>query len=448
MDTSGITQPPNPALALWRLYSGSSNKRDLMPFLEKAYDGLKQYHDFLLTVRDPNREGLAAIFHPWACGIDNPDCYNGLIEATRKELAAKGYEQRIKKRKDITNVIAAHRPGERDYECYGRLIGFFVAHDFDQDAIYNKSPFVVQDVLFNSILAESISSLAEVANVLAENYKACDPEKAEHYSRERAENDSLASKVREAIMGKLYDPETGMFYNFDLRGNRLLKIPTIHSISPLFGKVAEGNQADRLIEQLTNPEMFSPREGLSVPTTPVNSPTFDNVRYWRGPVWPVTNWIIANGVENYDRDLARKLREQTVGLVAEGHDLTGLDQLAASLMEYTSFGEQFTTPSRTQYQHGWLWDSGFAAIGWRHIKEKTSPEIWEKVMSRREELLQQRVDLTAVRRKLREEFGIPLFAEYFAPTTTETDKAGSPLGSDMMTWSAALFLDLIKKKNN
>ena len=38
---------------------------------------------------------------------------------------------------------------------------------------------------------------------------------------------------------------------------------------------------------------------------------------------------------------------------------------------------------------------------------------------------------------------MPLFDEYFAPVATGEGKAGMPLGADMMTWTAALFLDLL-----
>ena len=39
---------------------------------------------------------------------------------------------------------------------------------------------------------------------------------------------------------------------------------------------------------------------------------------------------------------------------------------------------------------------------------------------------------------------MPLFDEYVVPVSSKTGKAGMPLGSEEMTWTAALFLDLIK----
>ena len=40
-DTSGITQPPNPALALWRIYEHSEHKDSLIEDLDIMYEGIK-----------------------------------------------------------------------------------------------------------------------------------------------------------------------------------------------------------------------------------------------------------------------------------------------------------------------------------------------------------------------------------------------------------------------
>ncbi len=62
--TSGITQPPNIAFALWKVFNSSQNKKELLPFLKDFYPKLKHYHNFLLTVRNPKKEGLASVFNP------------------------------------------------------------------------------------------------------------------------------------------------------------------------------------------------------------------------------------------------------------------------------------------------------------------------------------------------------------------------------------------------
>ena len=447
VETSGITQPPNPGYSLWRVFGESKNRPEMVKEVETLYSGLRKYHDFLLTTRDPKREGLASVFHPWATGSDNTPCFDKLIEETRKELKQKGYGQRIKKRKDTQYVAKGQRPKNKDYECYGRLLGLFVAKNYDQKAIFKECPFVVQDVIFNSILKESISSMAKVSEELSKMLAKTNPKKASYYKAETSRNKQLALKVRKAIRKKLWDKGSGLFYSFDAREQKLIKVSTVHSLSPLFGATASKRQGEELVRHLKSGEEFSPKNGYMVPSVPLNSKEFDGKGYARGPVWPVRNWVVAMGALNYDRALAKKVRQDTLKLVGQGHKaMERLSSLAASLMEFNSFGEKFTTPSKKQYCHGWLWDSGFAAMGWANVEEKPSTRPWEKAVEREKELEASGTGKAEARSIVRGEMGMPLFDEYFAPTDSGEVKAGSPLGADKMTWTAALFLDLVNSK--
>lgn len=436
--SSGITEPPNPGLVIWYLYRDSKNKKELIKYLEEFYEPLKRYHNFLLKERDPEKFNLAAIFHPWESGTDNSPCYDELVEETRKNLKKQGYRQAIKKRKDIDKVILEYRPSEKYYDCYGRLISFFIKQDYDTKLIFERCPFIVYDVLFNSILAESVNSLAKIAEVLSKNNY-----KKKYYKNEYKKNKEQSFKVKKAINEHLYDSESGLYYNFDVRNNKLIKIKTIHCIIPLFGNIASIKQAKKLIQAIKDERLFNPHNGFGIPTTALNEKEFDNLRYWRGPVWPINNWIIIKGLEGYDRLLANKLKKQTIKLISEDYDIKNVKRHAMQLMEYNSIGEEFTTPSKSQYSHGWLWDSGFSAIGWRHVEKKESKDIWEKVSERKKILLKQGVELKKIRKILGKEFKMPFFDEYYSPITARSHKTGEPIGAEMMTWTAALFIDLI-----
>jgi hypothetical protein len=445
--TSGITQPPNTAMALWQVFKNSGHRPEMVHFVEKFYRPLRLYHDFLLTKRDPLGEGLASVFHPWATGSDNTPCYDKAIEAARKELAEKGFEQRIKKRKDMLYVAAGQRPKNKDYEAYGRLLGFFVSKNYDQEALYRECPFLVQDVLFNCILKESLTAMSKLAEALALHFHNIDPKTATYYLEEVERNSRLALKVRNGVRKKLFDKGTGLFYSFDVRNSELIKVPTVHSLAGLFGKVASREQAEDLIGHLKSGEEFSPKEGFMVPSVPLNSPEFNSIGYARGPIWPVRNWIVAKGLQHYDRALAEKVRQHTLELVGQGHrEMKRLESLAAALMEFNSFGEQFTTPSKKQYCHGWLWDSGFAAIGWSHVKKRPNAGIWERISRKQREFEETGLGKAEAKAAVRQEFAIPLFDEYFAPLKANGFEAGAALGADKMTWTAALFLDLLAPK--
>jgi glycogen debranching enzyme len=56
-----------------------------------------------------------------------------------------------------------------------------------------------------------------------------------------------------------------------------------------------------------------------VPTHDPADPAFERRRYWRGPVWPVVNALVARGLRDSGRlDAAERLRSQTATLVREG----------------------------------------------------------------------------------------------------------------------------------
>ena len=43
--------------------------------------------------------------------------------------------------------------------------------------------------------------------------------------------------------------------------------------------------------------------------------SFEEKRYWRGPVWVNCNWIIYQGLKNKDKNFAKKVKKQTIDLV-------------------------------------------------------------------------------------------------------------------------------------
>jgi glycogen debranching enzyme len=56
-----------------------------------------------------------------------------------------------------------------------------------------------------------------------------------------------------------------------------------------------------------------------VPTTDPGEPSFDPIRYWRGPVWVLVNWLVAQGlVASGDAARAETIRVATRALVEQG----------------------------------------------------------------------------------------------------------------------------------
>ena len=55
-----------------------------------------------------------------------------------------------------------------------------------------------------------------------------------------------------------------------------------------------------------------------VPSFDPEHPDFDSVRYWRGPVWGIINYMIGRGLaEQGHHDLAERVRSDTAALIEQ-----------------------------------------------------------------------------------------------------------------------------------
>jgi len=341
-------------------------------------------------------------------------------------------------------VASRFRPVKRDYECYGRLIDFFIQHDYNQTEIVKTSPFVVQDVLFNTIFAASVKSLSVLADEFSNEPKLS--KKRVFYAEESRQNHELYKKIRRAIQDTLYDEQRGLFYSKDRVAQKSLRVDTIHCLSPLFGKCASFDQAQRIRGHLNNTERFMTDAVIPTVSREMRgNGKFEPLRYWRGPVWPVTNWIIYEGLKHYDPTEAEKLRCSTLSLIEETRqtDRRATRSWAADLMRFNSHEERYTTPSKTQYLHGWFWDSCLAAIGWIHVEDQeNSTDFWAAL---REQLGRpgNKKSPAEVYIDLSKKMNRILFSEYFVPCRFGGYEAGTPIGAPLMTWTAALYLDML-----
>jgi glycogen debranching enzyme len=74
----------------------------------------------------------------------------------------------------------------------------------------------------------------------------------------------------------------------------------------------------RVVDRLEGPG-FAGGDGLAypvVPSTVPGSPGFHARSYWRGPSWPIANWLFWSGLRQYDRRAeAARLREANMRLL-------------------------------------------------------------------------------------------------------------------------------------
>ena len=67
---------------------------------------------------------------------------------------------------DNKKVNEKERPTDLTYERYIKLIQLFKLHKFNERLIFENSEFIVQDVLFNTLLLQSNKALIELAKIL------------------------------------------------------------------------------------------------------------------------------------------------------------------------------------------------------------------------------------------------------------------------------------------
>ncbi|MFQ5859738.1 MAG: amylo-alpha-1,6-glucosidase [Anaerolineae bacterium] len=293
--TSGITQPPILATAVRAIHQRAPNAE----FLSEVYPSLLAWHRWLFRERDPLGEGLVCIVHPWESGMDNsPLWVEVLARITPTDLPAY-------RRRDIALVSPDERPTDVEYDRYVYLVDLGGRAWWDQGEILARSPFLVQDVLFNAILHRANEDLRALAVELGEPTE---------------EIDGWLMAMREAFTRKFWDEGRGLFLDYDVRNRQRIPENTIATFAPLYAGLAGEGEARRLVdEHLLNPTEYAPDGGSRyfVPTASKDGAHWDGRCYLRGPVWVNGNWLVVRGLQRCGYpEVASQIRRQTLELVA------------------------------------------------------------------------------------------------------------------------------------
>jgi len=291
--TSGITQPPMITIAV-RDIVRRENRAD---FAREVFRALLAYHRWFHHDRDPRGEGLVSIIHPWESGMDNSPRWLEILDQIKLE------KRPTYKREDNTLVPPDERPTDADYDRFIFLMDLARNLNYNRAEIFANSPFVVQDVLLNSILFCADDALRELAALIGEPTE--EPEQWMH-------------KTRLTFQSRLWNDADALFYDFDRRGERTIHENTIAALIPLYAGLATKGQADRLVKHMTSPEEYAPDTATAfrVPTASKSSKYFAPRGYWRGPIWINMNWFLIRGLERYGyTELAEEIRADTLALI-------------------------------------------------------------------------------------------------------------------------------------
>lgn len=275
--TSGITQPPVHGFMLEELLKLHPDNAALHEFAKFLFPKIVDSHRFFYHYRDPHREGLCFIYHPWESGRDNSPLWDDSMRRIRID-----YDKLPKyTRKDTTLADAAERPTTEQYDRYVYLLELGKRYRYDGPEIARESPFLIQDSLLNAILIRSNESLIRIG---------------ERLKFDTAEIEAWQQQSIPRYREKLWNEDLACFVAYDLRAGRQVAHREIGGISALFGGIPTEQQAARIHEYLLD---LHRRGYYLCPSFDVDSPLFDSRRYWRGPIWPQMNWMIHRGLQRY-----------------------------------------------------------------------------------------------------------------------------------------------------
>ncbi len=293
--TSGIVQPPIHATAALQVYRLARDRTRATVFLEELLPKLAAWHAYLYRERARADGGLVEIWHPWESGMDNSPLWDVALERMSFDVSLLPEYERV----DVDVAEATERPSDAEYDRYVYLVSVFRELAYDSSRIRQVAPFALQPVLFNSLLVQSNRDVAEIARIVG-----VDPEPFETWA------ESTASALDE-----LWDEEHALYADYDVEVGERVAVRTAAGLAPLYAGVPTGARAERMVTRLAESRVTVGDSGWAVTSLAPRDPGFRAARYWRGPVWPILNWVLQRGLDRYEYPaLAAEVRGALVEL--------------------------------------------------------------------------------------------------------------------------------------
>jgi hypothetical protein len=274
VQTSGIVQPPVHALAAWLVHRADPGLSRSRGFLARVYPRLAAWHRYLLHRRDLGGGSLASVVHPWEQGMDNSPCWDAPLSRITPAPA------RSFRRADLDHGAAEDRPTDLDYGRYVRL-----ATDY-RDGGYadGTGAFAVEDPAFNALLIASEHALARIARELGATGTA---------------RHTRAERLTAALIDRLWDPAEGMFFCRDVRSGELIPERGVSGLVPLLLPTLPRDISTALVRTAGSPHFGLGDTTRLVPSYDLLGEAFDPHRYWRGPAWFNTSWLVERGLRTH-----------------------------------------------------------------------------------------------------------------------------------------------------
>lgn len=328
LQTSGITQPPVHAIAVQRIVDRArkgnrSDRAVAEEFVGRRWPDLVRWHRWLAETRDPGECGRLTLYHGWESGMDNSPRWDGAY-ANVITGPMPDYQ-----RADIRIIDSQERPSGEEYERYLWLVEEMKSVRYADDVLAQVMSFAVQDGFFTAVFAVACEVLAAVGAELRRP------------ASDVRELSVWADRFRAGAIG-MTDQNTGAAMDFDVRAESWIITDTVAQFAPLICGGLPDARERTLLALLFGPG-FCGHPDLKFALPPSTSPLSKDFRpreYWRGPVWPVLNWLFSWALER------RGWSERAEVLRREGLRQVKLDTFA-------EYYEPFTGEALGSAQQSW-----------------------------------------------------------------------------------------------
>ncbi len=262
---------------IWQATHDSAFVREVLPPILRVFD-------WLAEVRDPDQDGLIAIIQPDESGLDASPKYDAAMDVPFDPPS--------------DTLPALRRSMRRLFRAYEGL---------SRKEEPRHGAFLFEDVMVNSIYADSLRALASVGRAVG-NARA-------------AEIEARAHRTTDALVRKCWDEEAAAFWDLSGVAEERVRVLTFSIFFPLILPDLDARIARRLVET----HLSSEREfwlPYPVPSVAATEPSFDpgwrTGTTWRGPTWMNVNWYLYWGLRAHGfRDVASELAERSIALVAK-----------------------------------------------------------------------------------------------------------------------------------
>ena len=300
--TTGICQPPVHAIAVQRIWqlTPQAQRPEIRGRIQALYPRLVKWHRYLATQRDPEASGLVTSYHPWESTDNSPRWDRALA---RIDVAKPGAYTRVDTRRVAD---PSQRPTDWDYDRYLWLVSLLRKYQYDDAQIYRHYPFLIKDVFFSAVLVSANAALLDLADVAGAS------------DGDRGQLARWLDRGREGL-ARCFDAESGLCADYDVRAAEQIRLRTFAGFAPLFAQTADAGQRAAQLRLLDSADFCgNPRfRWRLLPSTSPAEPSFEPHNYWRGPVWPIIDWLLWHSLSRLGYSgRADEIRRDSLGQIA------------------------------------------------------------------------------------------------------------------------------------